>query len=179
MTQSVRPSFSQTLKSSLPSLLSDTVTSLSLPSYSFNHPSFISFSLLSLPHLQSFFVGSDSFKHVSLWELSNLPSLRQLIVSSRVCVEEEGRFAVTNCDSLVSIRIDDDSFSDFSECTLQNLPSLQSLSIGSEDTTQDCFSGVEKVVLENLPSLHTLRIHLNSFPNAHKYRLHSKRVKDE
>ena len=136
---------------------------LSLPSNSFNHPSFTSFSLSSLSHIKYFSVGANSFSHVSSWELSDLPSLRQLIVSSRVCAEEEGRFAVTNCDTLASIHIEDESFTLFSECTLQNLPMLQELSIGADDTREACFARVEKVVLDSLPSLHTLQIYCNAF----------------
>ncbi len=173
LTQCIRPSFAHTFVSSLPSLLSDVITMLSLPSNSFNHPSFTSFSLSSLSHIKYFSVGANSFSHVSSWELSDLPSLRQLIVSSRVCAEEEGRFAVTNCDTLASIHIEDESFTLFSECTLQNLPMLQELSIGADDTREACFARVEKVVLDSLPSLHTLQIYCNAFPNARKYRLHS------
>mgnify|MGYP000127315402 CR=1 FL=1 len=144
-----------------------------LSSFQFFQSSLFHFLLALLSISHQILLGANSFSHVSSWELSDLPSLRQLIVSSRVCAEEEGRFAVTNCDTLASIHIEDESFTLFSECTLQNLPMLQELSIGADDTREACFARVEKVVLDSLPSLHTLQIYCNAFPNARKYRLHS------
>lgn len=136
--------------------VSSDVTSITIPSNSFNDANTTSYTVKGLDTLQSIVIGDDCFQNVITVVFEDLPSLTSISIGSNSFTKHKGsfgydssrKFSILNCPSLLSFYVDRFSFSDFSSFNLTSIIclffqvdvlSLKNLTFGSTNGTSNNF----------------------------------------
>lgn len=105
------------------------ITSLFIPSNSYNDVNTTKFSLHGFNNLQSLTIGDNCFRYVDDVDLSGLSSLRWISIGmnsftnhhSSYAYDPIRSFSISNCPSLESIEMDRYSFSDYSSFSISSI----------------------------------------------------------
>lgn len=105
------------------------ITSIVIPSNSYNEMNVTRYSLKGMSHLELVDIGNDCFFNVEEVSFEGLPALKNITIGLNSFTSHRSGYAydplrslhISNCSSLLSISIDRFSFSDYSSFTVTSI----------------------------------------------------------
>ena len=104
--------------------------------------------ILGIPREETIAIGDNCFDDADAFELSGLPSLKNLTVGKMAFLGKAGPFALRDCPRLEELSVGSHSFRKFRIEALENLGSLRLF-----HTDFSCFGGTEHLSFAGLPRL--------------------------